>query len=500
MALSATAFSAGLFVQGGFGLVSSLIAGVALFLVMICAQAAYVSSRRAAQAVERLAQLEAAVHGVQRSPENGDRIAQLSEKFEQFDGMAERLQQFDQMVEHIDQLNREISQIHRDRSNIEPSRIKRLAAEVERIDARQDALRSQLQIESKERYEHLTAELKMLETLVKQLAENVASSKRAVLQGQQRQDLPAPGNDDPAVLAADDAPSAPGEREALETADRASHMQPAGEEAEQEPATLEPVIDELPLINELRQSIESNRIELFLQPIMILPQRRVRYYEALTRLRNESGKLLLPKDYLSLAESAGIMSVIDNVMLYRSVQVLRRLAQRSSARGVFCNISAHSLLDPEFFPEFISFMEQNLALTESMYFEFSQTMIEHCGAVEKESLSALASLGFRFSMDQVTNLDLDYQAMQDRGFHFMKIDADLLLRGMSQANAQIHAADMRSYLERFGIQLIVSKIEEERDLASVLDFSVKLGQGFLFSEPRPVRPEIFGTGDEEAAA
>ncbi|HDO51623.1 MAG TPA: EAL domain-containing protein, partial [Rhizobiales bacterium] len=113
---------------------------------------------------------------------------------------------------------------------------------------------------------------------------------------------------------------------------------------------------------------------------------------------------------------------------------------------------------------------------------------------------ALASLGFRFSMDQVTNLDLDYQAMQDRGFHFMKIDADLLLRGMSQANAQIHAADMRSYLERFGIQLIVSKIEEERDLASVLDFSVKLGQGFLFSEPRPVRPEIFGTGDEEAAA
>lgn len=500
MALSAMAFSAGLFLQGGFGLVSSLIAGVTLFLVMICTQAAYVSSQRAAQAVERLGQLEAAVYDVQRSPEDGERIAQLSEKFEQFDGMAERFQQFDRMAEHIDQLNLEITQIQRDRSNIEPSRIKRLAAEVERIDARQDALRTQLQIESKERYEYLTAEHKMLETLVKQLAENVANSRRAAPESQPRQDLPAPENDDPAELAADDAPSAPEEHEAPETADKALHRRLPEGEAEKEPATLEPPIDELPLIDELRQSIESNRIELFLQPIMTLPQRRVRYYEALTRLRNESGDLLLPKDYLGLAESAGIMSVIDNVMLYRSVQVLRKLAQSSSARGVFCNISAHSLLDPEFFPEFISYMEQNLELTESMYFEFSQSMIEHCGVVEKESLSALSSLGFRFSMDQVTNLDLDFQAMQDRGFHFMKIDVDLLLRGMSEANAQIHAADMRSYLERFGIQLIVTKIEEERDLASVLDYKVKLGQGYLFSEPRPVRPDVFGAVDEEAAA
>ena len=182
------------------------------------------------------------------------------------------------------------------------------------------------------------------------------------------------------------------------------------------------------------------------------------------------------------------------------MQVLRRLEKRIESRGVFCNISVQSLLDPEFFPEFISFMEQNQTLSESMYFEFSQTMIEHSSPVERESLAALAALGFRFSLDHVTNLDLDFQTMQDRGFRFMKIDADLLLHGMSEANAQIHAADMRSYLERFGIQLIVSKIENERDLTSVLEYHAKLGQGFLFSEPRPVRPEIFGDGEAEAAA
>jgi cyclic-di-GMP phosphodiesterase TipF (flagellum assembly factor) len=91
-------------------------------------------------------------------------------------------------------------------------------------------------------------------------------------------------------------------------------------------------------------------------------------------------------------------------------------------------------------------MEQNRNLAESMYFEFSQGMIENSGHMEQEGLAALADLGFRFSLDHVS--DLDHQGMLSRGFRFIRIDADTLLHGMNEANAQIHAADMRSYLKR----------------------------------------------------
>ena len=507
MALSAMAFATGLYVQGGFGLVSSLIAGITLFLVMICAQAAFTSSQRAAQAVMRLGELEATVHGGLVQEGSDERLEQLSEKVSQIDGMAERMDKFDAMADRLDHLNHQIARTRPERSDIDPGKLSRVSAEVDRLDTRLEALRSQLQIESRERYEELTAEVQMLETLVKQMAENIASSQQAALASPSRQELPAPewpeapDMEEQKVLQDQEVeePDYEAVPEDEPQADATAFANTSEQEIEAQ-ATLEPLLDELPLINELRQSIESNRIELHLQPIMTLPQRRVRYYEAFTRLRNESGDLLMPKDYLSLAESAGIMSVIDNVMLYRSVQVLRRLERRSGARGVFCNISAHSLLDPEFFPEFISFMEQNQALSESMYFEFTQSMMEHAGHVELESLAALSKLGFQLSLDQVTNLDVDFQTMQDRGFRFLKLDADILIHGMSRVNAQIHAADIRSYLERFGIRLIVSKIEDERTLASVLDYNVKLGQGFLFSEPRPVRPEVFGSADEAEAA
>jgi cyclic-di-GMP phosphodiesterase TipF (flagellum assembly factor) len=509
MALSAMAFSAGLYIQGGFGLISSLIAGVTLFLVMICAQAAYISSQRAAHAVERLGELEAAVTGNVDAEANAQVFSQLSDKVSQIDEMSDRVQMIDVMAERIEQLNHEISRVRPERNDMDLVRLQRLSAEVERIDARQHALRSQLQIEANERHEEVTAELQLLETLVKQMAENIANSQKAAIEIQTRQELPAPEH----VEMADDQPQeTQHETEQAVPSDLNldEESEPEGSEhvhrevveaaVEPEPTPPEPEAAEPSLINEVREAIESNRIELFLQPIMTLPQRNVRYYEALTRLRNESGNILMPKDYLHLAESAGIMSVVDNVMLYRSVQVLRRLEKRSSARGVFCNISAYSLLDPEFFPEFVLFMEQNQSLSESMYFEFSQSMIEHCSQVEQESLSALAALGFHFSLDHVTNLDLDFQAMQDRGFRFMKVDADVLIGELGEANAQIHAADMRSYLERFDIELVITKIESEAELSNVLDCDVKLGQGFLFSEPRPVRPEIFGNSDAEAAA
>lgn len=531
MALSAAAFSTGLYAQASFGLVSSAIAGITLFLVMLCAQSAYVGSQRAAYAVQRLNELETAVEGGARH--DGGQFAQmveLTEKVGQIDEMAARMSLIDGLAEKIEKLDREIVRTKPDRALMDPTRVQRLGAEIDRLGARQEALRTQLQIETRERFDEVSSEIQMLEMLVKQLAENVANFKQPAIEQQVRQELPPPAEEAIPDQSADNLVAeerrTPPDRQAEaapvpETAPEPEHVaeevsqtapapelqpevRPAAEPAvaAKAPApahsSFEPTVDELPMMDEVRQSIESNRIELFLQPIMMLPQRRVRYYEALTRLRGESGSLLMPKDYLGLAESAGVMSVIDNVMLYRSVQVLRRLEQRSSARGVFCNISAHSLLDAEFFSEFISFMDQNRNLAQSMYFEFSQSMIENCGVVEEEGLSALAEMGFRFSLDQVYDLDIDFQAVQNRGFRFIKLDAEVLLHGMSEANAQIHAADMRSYLERYGIQLIASKIEDERTLSDVLDYHVKLGQGYIFSEPRPVRPEVFERADSGA--
>jgi cyclic-di-GMP phosphodiesterase TipF (flagellum assembly factor) len=205
----------------------------------------------------------------------------------------------------------------------------------------------------------------------------------------------------------------------------------------------------------------------------------------------------MPSSYLEVAEHAGIMPMIDNLLLFRCVKVLRRLIERNREIGVFCNISTHSLLDAEFFPHFLEFMQQNQELAGSMLFEFAQSTVQGAGALEVESMALLHEMGFRFSMDHVVNLDMDMKPLADRGFKFIKVEAATLIDGGKGAGAQIHSADLGALARRHGIGVIVEKIETEHQVVTLLDYQIGLGQGFLFSEPRLVREEIIDSSQQQ---
>jgi len=243
------------------------------------------------------------------------------------------------------------------------------------------------------------------------------------------------------------------------------------------------------MIATVRDAIDAGRVDLYLQPIVTLPQRKVRYYEAFTRLRTGDGVTLQPVDFLEAAEAGGLMPRIDKLLLFRSVQVVRRLQLKNREIGLFCNIAASTLNDKELFPEILTFMDANRALASSLMLEMRQSTLRAMGPLETESLAALRELGFRFSMDQVTDLRMDPRDLGERGIRYVKVATSLLLDEAASAGSDIHAADLSDLLGRFGISLIAERIENEAQVVDLLEFDVRFGQGFLFSQPRPVRAE-----------
>ncbi|KZK94194.1 MULTISPECIES: EAL domain-containing protein [unclassified Pseudovibrio] len=245
------------------------------------------------------------------------------------------------------------------------------------------------------------------------------------------------------------------------------------------------------LAEEIRASIEAGRVDLYLQPIVTLPQRRVRYYEALTRLRKANGDTLEPIEFLQEADRTGQMPAIDNILLFRSLQILKRLATRNREAGLFCNLSPSTLMDENFFPGFLEFVRANDTYSDLLIFEFSQADVAVMSAIEYESLAALAELGFRFSVDRITDLRMDFRALADRGFRFAKLHASrLLLHEDDLAKSNIHPADFGSLLQRYGIELIVDHVESEGAVLELLEMDIRCAQGFLFSPPRPVRADV----------
>lgn len=254
--------------------------------------------------------------------------------------------------------------------------------------------------------------------------------------------------------------------------------------------------DEAGIRAALREAIDANRIEVYLQPLVTLPQRKVRFYEALARLPGDDGKMIDAGDFIHLAEADGLMGRLDNLVLLRCVQVLRRLKDRKQDVSLFCNLSISTLRDPVLFAECLEFLDANRALTSSLILEFRQGDLQTLSPLEREHLTALVARGVRLSMDHVTDLRLNPRDLTPLGIRFVKVEAALLLN--EEQALDIHAADLSDLLNRYGIDLVATHVETERAVADLLDYDLRFGQGHLFSPPRPVRPE--GASSASASA
>ncbi|MEM9632811.1 MAG: EAL domain-containing protein [Pseudomonadota bacterium] len=240
----------------------------------------------------------------------------------------------------------------------------------------------------------------------------------------------------------------------------------------------------------ITSALNANRVELHLQPIVTLPQRQVKYYEAFTRLRDANGNAVEAAAFLSEAVQSGQIARIDNLLLFRSIQVIRRLTSRNRNAILFCNISSLSLVDETFFPGFLEFVKANQNFADVLVFEFSQSDVAEMGAMELESLSALYDVGFRFSIDRISDMKMDFNSLAGRGFKFGKLHADYLIGRREANHGHIHPSDFGDLLHRYGMELITDHVETESQVLELLDYDVKLAQGNLFSPPRPVRAEV----------
>jgi len=234
------------------------------------------------------------------------------------------------------------------------------------------------------------------------------------------------------------------------------------------------------VLEAVRDALKADRIDVYLQPIVSLPQRKHRFYEVFSRVRSADGQQIMPDRYLDIAEREGLIATIDNLLLVRCIQLIRETERRQHSIIFFSNISAATLSDTDFMRPFLQLMTQNQALVPKLVFELSQGDLRSGGAVTMGILSQLSRLGFHFSMDQVTSLDIDVDLLLRHEFRYVKLDRALVLDPAQ--GSRVKALRRRFAAE--GIDLIVEKIETESQLIEVLDTGFDFGQGYLFGEPR----------------
>jgi cyclic-di-GMP phosphodiesterase TipF (flagellum assembly factor) len=247
-------------------------------------------------------------------------------------------------------------------------------------------------------------------------------------------------------------------------------------------------------------AFRDDRLEIHLQPIVSLPQRKTKFYEALARLRLDGETLLVPAEFMPTLEEAGLAPELDGKVAARAAAVARHLLNRGSDAFVTSNLSPAAMKTPGFLRALGRIMEAYPDVLGRIAFEISQRCWRTLDAETAGALEQLRAKGAFFLLDRAIDLRLDPLTLADRGVRYVKLPAQMLIDPHPSYGLDFAVTDLSTVLARAGIKLVADRVESEQVVPDLIEFEIPLAQGFVFAAPRAIRTDIFGAGRKDPAA
>ncbi|CAH1655129.1 EAL domain-containing protein [Hyphomicrobiales bacterium] len=326
----------------------------------------------------------------------------------------------------------------------------------------------------------LTAEVGLLGDLIHQVATTLADHEAVLAR------LPDPA----AAVSAPAAFTVPEVVLDPEAARRARAEQLAAERAAAAKAEQEAAEAERAAL--IGRALSEGRLEVHLQPIVSLPQRRTRGYEALPRLRLDEDTLLLPHEFIETVEARGFGPTLDALVLTRALAIARHLASKDGGLFVTCNFSAATWSSSRALAALTRILDKYREHVGHLVVEMPQAVFRALDPTSLGLLGAMSANGVSFALDGLVDLRLDPRSLFDRGVRYVKAPAAMLREHLEGRGASdIAVGDLAAMLGRASIMLVAEHVEDNPLAADMIELGVAMGQGAAFSPPRPVKPEVF---------
>jgi cyclic-di-GMP phosphodiesterase, flagellum assembly factor TipF len=307
-----------------------------------------------------------------------------------------------------------------------------------------------------QRLETVEADISVLGTVIRQVAEAVADIEDKVARADAGSQPSAPG------VIAMPPPSAPA--------------------VTREP---EPVIP----LEMLRQALAENRLIHHIRPVVRLPQRRPAAYDLVPRLMLQDGDLADAPDFMPRRGGQDLVRQIEGVGLVEAIAIARR--SRTGGQPVMLHIplSRASLGDDHAAEQVLVTLDANRAIASGLTFLVEDGEWQSLTTRERAVIESMVRKGAGFSIANVRSLRLDIAELAALGVRSLRVDAARFI-DKPQAFTDFHISDIANYLARFEVSLLATGISAERQIVELLDNDIVLVEGPHIAAAGPVRPDL----------
>jgi diguanylate cyclase (GGDEF)-like protein/PAS domain S-box-containing protein len=245
-------------------------------------------------------------------------------------------------------------------------------------------------------------------------------------------------------------------------------------------------IKRLNLENDLRRAIDRNELVLHYQPKVDTQNGRIVAAEALMRWQHPERGLIMPNEFIPLAEECGLIGTMGEWTLREACEeFLRWRADGLHIEGVSVNLSPRQFLDPNL----AAVVQQILASTgiDPELLELELTEGAMSGDLDKAlvTLRALKSLGVRISIDDFGTGYSSLARLKHLPIDVLKIDRSFVHDLDSNATAGRIVESIIDLAGVLGFRTVAERVETAAQSAILRNTQCHLIQGYLSGRPIP---------------
>ncbi len=235
---------------------------------------------------------------------------------------------------------------------------------------------------------------------------------------------------------------------------------------------------------ELRLALDEDRIEVHFQPVVRISDGAVTGAEALARIRGAGGELLMPDQFIDIAEDSGLIAQLGGRVVAIALERLSSWGNRGGKNlSIAVNVSARQLADSTF-PELVgAAIEANDVAPEQVALEFTESALIAANPVTEKVLGALTSLGVHIGLDDFGTGFSSLAYLKRFPIDFVKIDRSFVAGLGTDDDDTAIVTGTVALAQGLGLQVVAEGVETRAQLEYLQRLRCDLAQGFHFSEP-----------------
>jgi diguanylate cyclase (GGDEF)-like protein len=253
-----------------------------------------------------------------------------------------------------------------------------------------------------------------------------------------------------------------------------------------DPIMYQEAIQLLEIENDLRRAVARQEFIVYYQPIVSLLTGKIAGFEALVRWQHPIRGLILPSEFIPVAEETGLINSINTWVLQSACQQLR-LWQHHPAipenLTISVNLSARLFSQPNLIAQIDEILYETQVNPENLELEITESVIMENSHAVKTILQQLQERKIKLVMDDFGTGYSSLSYLHSFPMNALKIDKSFVKRMQENQDDMGLVPAMIGIADSMGMRAIAEGVETTAQLAQLRSLNCEFAQGFLFSRP-----------------